>query len=377
MRVVLNMATLRSHGSAWVGQGILAGLGRIARDHQFLAFVPAQWDIKPFTDDSHIQIQQVPDGWSGKVLAEAYLIPRALSRFDADRLFSLTNTSVFKSPVPHLLLVQQAYLVYNWEHLSSLLPRQFKVKLKLLTWLFQLSMKSVDHFTVQSSSMRSRLCTRWGVAQNKVTVIPSAVEVSNVEVAKQKSYPERQSPYICYIAGPSVHKNFNIVVDMLAELKRRSITLDCHLTLHPEQFPDLVQRADELGIGKQIIWRGAILRDEVYALIANAQALVMPSWLESFGLPYFEAMALECPIVASDLDFAHAACADGALYADPNSAADFADQVQRLLTDDALREDLKTRQRQRYRAVSCSWDDVARQYMILLETMSVSNQYVG
>jgi glycosyltransferase involved in cell wall biosynthesis len=73
--------------------------------------------------------------------------------------------------------------------------------------------------------------------------------------------------------------------------------------------------------------------------------------------------------VASDLDFAHDACADGALYADPDSPPAFADQVQKLAADAALRQSLKARQRQRYQDIACSWDTIAQRYISLLETI--------
>jgi glycosyltransferase involved in cell wall biosynthesis len=368
MRVILNMATLRSHGSAWVGQGVLAGLGRTATDHQFLAFVPAQWDPALFAGYDHIQIQPVANGWRGKLLAELKLIPAAFSSFKADRLFSLTNNGLLKSPVPHLLLVHQAYLAYQPAELRFPLPPRFRLKLRLLAWLFRLSMQSVHHFTVQSGSMQRHLCARWGIKPTRVSVIPSAVDV-DTHGAGPRPRDTAQRPYVCYVAGGSPHKNFTVVIDMLGELKRRGIQLDCHLTLHPEQFPTIVQRAKQLEVETQIVWRGPLSRGEVFNLMVGAQVLVMPSWLESFGLPYFEALALECPIVASDLDFAHDACGDGALYADPASASAFADQVQKLVTDSALRENLKARQRQRYQSIACSWDTIAQRYVSLLETM--------
>ena len=45
--------------------------------------------------------------------------------------------------------------------------------------------------------------------------------------------------------------------------------------------------------------------------------MFFPSLLESYGLPFIEAMAIEKPILTSDLDFARSMCGDAAYYFDP------------------------------------------------------------
>jgi len=57
--------------------------------------------------------------------------------------------------------------------------------------------------------------------------------------------------------------------------------------------------AQELGISKQVSWLGALTREEVRACLHRADAFVLPSQFETFGVVFIEAMSTGLPVVAS------------------------------------------------------------------------------
>ncbi len=76
------------------------------------------------------------------------------------------------------------------------------------------------------------------------------------------------------------------------------------------------------------------------ALLAHAEALVMPSLAEGFGLPVAEAMALGTPVLTSDRGALAETAGGAALTVDPENIDRLADAMQRLCGDAALRADL-------------------------------------
>ena len=70
-----------------------------------------------------------------------------------------------------------------------------------------------------------------------------------------------------------------------------------------------------------LYFAGQLDHAECLAEYEKADALVFPSFLESYGLPLVEAMVMGLPIVAADLPYARVLCGDEAIYFDPDSPA--------------------------------------------------------
>lgn len=65
----------------------------------------------------------------------------------------------------------------------------------------------------------------------------------------------------------------------------------------------------------------------VAALLARAQALLMPSHVEGFGLPMTEAAALGVPVLAAPLPVARELLGDAAIYADTDASGAWAEKI--------------------------------------------------
>ena len=61
--------------------------------------------------------------------------------------------------------------------------------------------------------------------------------------------------------------------------------------------------------------------EDLGPLYAGALAVVLPSWLEGFGLTPVEGLAAGTPAIVSDLPVLREVLGDGALYVQPGDAA--------------------------------------------------------
>ena len=92
-------------------------------------------------------------------------------------------------------------------------------------------------------------------------------------------------------------------------------------------------------------------------LYRGAVALVHPAEYEGFGFTPLEAMARECPVLASDIPAFREVSGSGALLV-PLDESRWAESLRRLAGDEALRADLRDRGRQT--VARYSWDETAR-----------------
>lgn len=361
MRVALNLSNLRGYGSRQVGRGIRKGLRAASVDvvHAWLPRGEAE-DAEPAT--------QVRPGALAKVLADNLAVPRGLRAVGATHLFSLGDTGPVRPGVPHLLLVQQAFLTYALDELDFYVPPAFRAKIALLQAYFRAGLKGVSQLTVQTEDMKRRVIAHWGLAPERISVVPSSVDDHVLAFAGAR-IPASEEPYFCYLASPGPHKNHVLLASLMAALRPSFPEIRCHLTVEARAVPELVEAAARAQVEDAFVYRGPLGRVESLKLLAGARAAVIPSKLESFGIPYYEALALGVPILAADRPFAREACGDAALYAAPDSGLRWAEHAARLLGSETERSRLGEAARQRHLEVHRSWEDIGRQYAALLEGM--------
>ncbi|MCP4448938.1 MAG: glycosyltransferase, partial [Myxococcales bacterium] len=292
MKVALNMGTLRGAGSSSVGKNTLKNLCAVAPQHEFTAWIPHDWRIER---PPNCNLRRVKGGMFRKLASENIDLRLSLRKGDFDVLYSLGDTSLPHCPVPHLLLVQQAYLAYRPDDWGFVPPPAFRTKMHLVAKYFALGLSTVSAFTVQTHDMKHRLCDRWDLSPDHVHVVPSAISIGSVQ-----SKNDRRERTICYVASPAPHKNFEVLADTMSYLSGEYSDLECHLTVHQGQVPGLVHRALKFGVLHRFKFLGALSHMESLELIARSAVCVVPSHLESFGLLYYEAAALGTPIVAAD-----------------------------------------------------------------------------
>ena len=96
-----------------------------------------------------------------------------------------------------------------------------------------------------------------------------------------------------------------------------------------------------LGVEHLVIVPGAVTNTSaLLTWYARARVVVLPSFLESFGYPVLEAMALGIPCVASDLPAIREVSAGGALLVAAGDVHSLVDAIMRAATDLRLRENL-------------------------------------
>jgi glycosyltransferase involved in cell wall biosynthesis len=112
---------------------------------------------------------------------------------------------------------------------------------------------------------------------------------------------------------------------------------------------------------ENIRWLGYCQDHERPALYAGASAFAYPSVYEGFGLPALEAMASGLPTLVGASLAVQEVCGPAALVVEPGDTKQFAQALQRLLEDPALREHLAEAALQR--AQTFSWTTSAERLL--------------
>ncbi len=190
----------------------------------------------------------------------------------------------------------------------------------------------------------------FGVDPEKIVVIPLAPR----ERFFTPAVPHRgERPYILNVGNHREHKDIPTLLKAWSSLPE-SYEVDLYLT-GPDDLNGELQRRSTAR--RRAIALGNVSDDELASYYAGATALVHPALLEGFGLPFVEAMASGCPVIATDESIPEP-IADVALGFPVGDAEAASAHLQRVLDDDAFRSNLIERGK---RVVGeLTWDRTAR-----------------
>jgi glycosyltransferase involved in cell wall biosynthesis len=150
-------------------------------------------------------------------------------------------------------------------------------------------------------------------------------------------------PYVLYIGNIKPHKNLGGLIRAWRSMKD-VVPHKLIVVGRREGFitGDNRVQAEAAELGDRVSFTGYIDDLSLKRLVANAEALVLPSFYEGFGLPPLEAMAAGCPVAVSDIPALREVCGDAAVYFDPNNADEIASRLGELLLSHQMRERLRT-----------------------------------
>ncbi len=116
-----------------------------------------------------------------------------------------------------------------------------------------------------------------------------------------------------------------------------------------------------------VLFPGYVQDDDLPALYAGAQVLAFPSLAEGFGLPLLEALGCGTPVVCSNVTSLPEIAGDAAVLVDPLDVSAIRAGLRQVLTDAALREELRARGLQR--AAQFSWERTAQETLALYRNL--------
>lgn len=133
------------------------------------------------------------------------------------------------------------------------------------------------------------------------------------------------------LVGYERYKGFDVVLECLPNLVKHDLDIIYIIVGEGDDRKRLEEKAKRLSVADKVIFTGYISEQSKADYYRLAQAFVMPSQGEGFGIVFLEAMACGIPVVGSILDGGREALRDGRLgtLVDPR---DLEDTVAGILT---------------------------------------------
>src|SRR5215469_4052151 len=180
---------------------------------------------------------------------------------------------------------------------------------------------------------------KYGVAREKIRVIPNATTVTPAETHRAAPH----DPFrLLFVGRVAMQKNVPL---LLRSLRRFLDTYDLPVHLEiagdGDDMPQVRQLISELSLAEYVDLRGFVHGQDLEELYESVDALVLPSTRETFGQVMLEAMTKGLPVIASNIKCVRTIVADGTsgLLAELDEQS-FATAIHRLAAEDGLYEKL-------------------------------------
>jgi len=230
------------------------------------------------------------------------------------------------------------------------------------------SRHSADKYLTDSEFSKRDICRFHGVAAERVAIVHLAADdsfhrkcpVEHISKVQIKYGLPRN--YFLFLAGFDYRKNVSALLDAYAHLPSEvpSLVLAGE---HKWEFAAVRDKIAVLGLTARVVCPEKIAQDDIPAIYQGAIALVHPSLYEGFGLQLAEAMACGTPVIASNVTSMPEVLDGCGLLVDPRDPASIAQQMIRVVRDDALRATMVEKGRQRAR--DFSWRKSAGQVLAI------------
>lgn len=196
-----------------------------------------------------------------------------------------------------------------------------------------------------SQASKAEIILKMGVKPEKITVTPEAVSeaFASANVPAESDLLPRlglTKPYMLAMGAYEKRKNIGLLFRVWEALKKSGSAVPLLALSGAENLKATRYEAEvrERGIADLVRFLPYLPDADLKGLHTYAEAFLMPSRNEGFGLPPLEAMSVGTPVIASNIPAHSEVCGDAALLLDPDDLPGWVAAIGRSDLRTAFRE---------------------------------------
>lgn len=303
------------------------------------------------------------------------LTPRARSRFhqagikladESSGLYSLGE--YFWLPRRHRTLLSQAD-IYHSPHYTLPFLGDFAPRLKQIVTVHDIihlthpenvmhrmlarpligsALKRADKVITVSAASQSAIEEHFPNAADKIQVVHNALRSgfyrsSDAEISEGRSRLKLPERFFLFVGSGRPHKGLQELISAFATYRRRCTELDIPqvdlVVIGGRINAALPAELDRLNLREHVHFTSATRVEDLRLMYSAAEAVVLPSRVEGFGLVALEALACGAPLVSTPLASVREVAAEAAWYSQSLAAEDIAAAMTAVMLDETSRRE--------------------------------------
>lgn len=351
-------------GPGEYSRSVLDALLRLDRDNQYFLFVHDAVLAERYRTypNAHIIVLAT----RRRFIFDQFLVPLAARKHHCDVIINLKHSVPLLTGARTVLVMHGADWIAFPQNYYFFDRLYHALALPFFCW-------KADRIISVSRNATAMAIERLGLAPEKFATIYHGFRRDFIRindkarldsVRARYKLPER---FILYVGRIYPMKNVGGLIDAFAMLRDR---IPHNLVIagvkHYKTERDLAA-IERHGLADRVHVIGFVDEPDLPSLYSLADAFVLPSLYEGFGIPLLEAMACGCPIVTSTAGSCPEVIDGAGVLVDPRDASEIAEGIYRVLSDKALRADVIAKGHQR--VAQFSWEKCAQETLDVLRSV--------
>lgn len=221
-----------------------------------------------------------------------------------DLIISLQNTAVLFGKVKQIIYLHQP-LIYAKESSWSILKKDER-KMWFYRYIYKVWVKSSikkDHYIVVQTEWMKESVIKSGYSKDKIII--SKPKMNYVDIDEVKPLDNENKKYLFYPAADYKYKNHMILIKAIRNIVENNdfIKEKYKIVFTLEKDSIVYKHVIEYGLEDYFEFVGVLPYQKVLSYYKGCQAVLFPSYIETFGLPLIEASVFGKKILVSDCEY--------------------------------------------------------------------------
>ena len=289
--------------------------------YQWLIFTPDNVDLS--SDKENVRLEPIPGvkPMLKRLFWDAFGLNKWLKKHDIIPIaaISLQNTGFrVTNKIPRFIYYHQPLPFYpnEWNPLDPI-QRTFWFYKNIYPFFVRLFMNNETEIFVQLEFIKKGFISKFHHPKDKVSVFTPTV---NSLFPENSDAGVTEKMTLIYPAMPHFYKNHKVIEEAL---KNTSRDVEIVFTIPTDDDRISDKRISKVGMQPQ---------ENIWKMYRSCDALLFPSYIETFGLPLLEAAMTGMPIIAADLPYAREVLDgyDGVTYVEYDNSIAWANAINKL-----------------------------------------------
>jgi len=373
MRIAINALSARTGGGVVYLNRLIYYLREMDNENEYYIFVTGNNHNKiiAFEDPQFHVIEVHIRSLLRRLLYEQIALPILLKRLNIDTVYAPAEIAPFLAPCPVVLGIQNLNVYYKSRSVRyTWTGRARTAGFRLLA---RFSAKKAEKIIFVSETSRRYIAGRLDVEVRNTAVIHHGVELAKFSKHDHQIScsveADKKDHYILCVSLVTPHKNCECLIEAYGRLGERIRNAHDLVIVGPHQYnvyyDKLLNCARGYNIDEKVHFLGDVPFESMPEIYQGADLFVLPSLLETFGIPLIEAMASSVPVIAANSTSCPEVVGDAGILFDPTNPDELSEKITMILQSRSMRDEMIRKGLARAR--SFPWDNTARKTLAVFK----------